>query len=199
MKINRILVLLFYLLIILPNIALASSYKEVEINIPVKVEYKYSKNFKFELKNISNTNNIPEIIIKESKDGKLSFGPLKFVKPGRHKFEVKQVIEDNQNIIYDKSVYILNIFVENGEDNYTNNLRNLKTSLIVNKENLNIKSKELLFENQIIETETETETETEKIDEGDNPRTGDSGIFPMIILFVIAVISIILLRKNREF
>ncbi|MGO3018752.1 MAG: Spy0128 family protein [Anaerococcus sp.] len=189
---KTIIMLLFTLILCFPTIVNASSEYESTVNIPVKVELDGETTdedftFSIERKN-GETNFLPEntkLVI--SNDSSKNFGPIVYNKPGVYEYIIKQIPGDNKDIVYDKTIYKIKVFVENEMDTNGKISGSLISLLILNNDVSQNKLSEIVFHNKYNNNPSPNPKPS--------PKTGIEGSYIFIIILAIAILGLLIIKK----
>lgn len=189
---KTIIMLLFTLILCFPTIVNASSEYESTVNIPVKVELDgeitdEDFTFSIERKN-GETNFLPEntkLVI--SNDSSKNFGPIVYNKPGVYEYIIKQIPGDNKDIVYDKTIYKIKVFVENEMDTNGKISGSLISLLILNNDVSQNKLSEIVFHNKYNNNPSPNPKPS--------PKTGIEGSYIFIIILAIAILGLLIIKK----
>lgn len=196
---KTIIMLLFTLILCFPTIVNASSEYESTVNIPVKVEFDggtTDKDFTFSIERKNGEKNfLPEntkLVI--SKDSSKNFGPILYNKPGVYEYIIKQIPGDNTNIVYDKTIYKIKVFVENEMDANGNITGSLISLLILNNDISQNKQSEIVFHNKYNNPPTNPRPNP-NLNLKPSPKTGVDGLYIIVIILAVAILALLIIKK----
>lgn len=223
-KFNRVLCIIFALLVCCLCGVTAFAAEPVSVNIGAEVKLRGAvpespENYVLILRSVDTGE---EIICNVNGEGKANFEGLVFDRAGVYNYIVTQQKGENSDCIYDDTVYYLTVTVFYAEDSY-----DFDIAAKVYKGGIDEKQDSIVFENIYKEITTEVTTEattkteditkvtkvtektTEKViedvDNGDTPYTGDNnrmqmwiGLFAIGFVFVVGA-GIVLVAKKKDF
>lgn len=184
------------LMLCFTSIDKAEAY-ETQVTIPVMVKQDkeaLDKTFDVVIEGVNEASkmHLPEATkLTIEKNSEKEFGPIVYNQPGDYEYKISQMPGSKKNSSYDKTVYMVNVYVRNSEEKPGE----LEAKLVVNRSGSKDKAGKIVFENTYKKPPV-TVKPVEK--PKDVPDTGDMGIQVSALILAISVFLLFATRRKKE-
>ncbi|MDO5047848.1 MAG: FctA domain-containing protein [Anaerococcus sp.] len=194
--VNRIKIFFLILITLTPIKVYGASYVDIYLPLTVKtIGDNPDPRASFILENKLNEPMPEQDIIETYKNNDdLAFGPIRIDRPGIYNYKVYQNIGSDEKLSYDETTYNIQVVVETDMENY----------IIAYKSSSDLKSK-VYFENTYLEdNKNPTSDPAQRPKPGEdknsatNVKTGVEGLWPLVILALLAGGLVYLLARRKK-